>query len=729
MKRQEELLKIFRNSVETVLQTMTGLPVAYRNTGVKPDHLCEKDFCGIMDFFGNAKGTCALCMPEQLARKVCFILTQFPDVDMTDAVLIDTVAEICNQIAGNAKALLDKTPYGFQMSTPRKLIRERVDFTTRTELPCIVQAFEVAGEGVHFMLSIISADGVPLDTGAVVPEEKLVVEEDMKEIVDGFVVETEETLTQLDLDLLQLESEPANMELVNKVFRAFHTVKGNSGALGFTKLQTLDHHTEDVVRKVRDGKMLLTPQAMDVVFRAVDVIKGLLADIKRGVVSRTDLTDIETELLLVLEEKYAELEARKAARSGKAGAGPAAQAREQSATLRVDTRKLDTLMDVTGELTLTRNRLLGLIQRLDEGQRVDNLEELLNELNAQMGFQVSGLQGSVMSTRMQPIGKVFNKYTRIVRDLSREIGKEIDLVIKGGETELDTTIVDSIGDPLIHMVRNSCDHGIEAPEVRAAAGKPARGRIDLSAYQEGSAVIIEIRDDGKGLNADVLKKKALEKGLITPECAATMPKSEALGLIFLPGFSTAEKVTEVSGRGVGMDVVNTGIARLSGVVELHSEVGRGTTVRIKLPLTLSVMQGLEVEVGDERYLLPQEALVEIVRLDRAAYARVVSERKFLFRDRYLNPVVDLGEALGLKRTGSRPAQGFVAVIGEVDQRTGVLVDNVLRQHEAVIKPLGRFAGRFSPEAVTGATLMGDGSIELILNHRHLIGLGQSRGGE
>jgi two-component system, chemotaxis family, sensor kinase CheA len=716
---------------------MTGLPVRHVKTEDKSDHLCEKDFCGVMDFNGNASGTCAICMPEGVLRRMSAALTQFDEKDVDDTVLADTIGEIVNQIAGAAKSRLDKTPYGFQISTPRKIIRQKKNFSDRTDLPCVALRFEIDKEETVFLLSIISADGVPLESGgeptatpahAPEQEEKLQIEEDMKEIVAGFIVETEEMLAKLDQDLVGLEATPGDMEMVNQVFRAFHTLKGNSGALGFLKLQELDHRTEDIIRKVRDGKMALKPEAMDVILRSVDMIKGLVADIKRGVVSKTDITGIEAELALALEEKYDELKALRASRGAAPGAPAAAAKKEEATTIRVDTGKLDKLIDVTGELTLTRNRLLSLVQRLEQGFKVDDLEEALNDLNAQLGLQVSGLQGSVMSARMQPIGKVFSKYTRVVRDLSRDAGKEIDLVITGQDTELDNTIVEEIGDPLIHMVRNSCDHGIETPEVRIKAGKPGKGRLELKAYQEGSFVYIEVKDDGKGLDPERIKAKGIEKGLITAERAKSMAKPDILNMIFLPGFSTAEKVTEVSGRGVGMDVVNSSIAKLNGVVELDSEVGKGTTVKIRLPLTLAVMLGLEVEVGEEKYLIPQEALVEIVPLGKGKYAEVRKTGKFMFRNRFLNPVVDLKRALNCESNGDgAQEQGYIVVIGEVEKRTGLLVDNVLRQHEVVIKPLGRYITKFAPPAVNGATLMGDGSIELIMNARYLIGLGQLSG--
>lgn len=558
-------------------------------------------------------------------------------------------------------------------------------------------------------------------------EEKLEIEEDLKEIVDGFVVESEELLAQLDQDLVCLEDAPEDADLINKVFRALHTLKGNARSLGFESLEELDHQTEDVVRKVRDGNIKIRPELMDVVLRSVDVIKQLLADIKRGVVSKIDFSDIKNELKLVLDENYDELKQK---RSKAQAAVPAKEEQKKTAatTIRVDINKLDKLIDVTGELVLHKNRLLNFTQRMEQGLQVDNVEEFLNEINAQMGFLVSDLQSGVMSTRMQPIGKVFSKYPRVVRDLSRESGKEIDLVITGQETELDNTIVEEIGDPLIHMVRNSCDHGVETPEVRTAQGKNPKGTVELMAYYEGNFVVIEIRDDGKGIDKDVIKRKGVEKGLITEEQAKIMAKGDIFNLIFMPGFSTAEKVTAVSGRGVGMDVVKTSIAKLNGIIEMDSEIGKGTTVKIKLPLTLAVMLGLEIEIGREKYLLPQETVIEIVTVSKEAFQTAKKEKKFLFRKKNMLPLLDLRETFMQGKAGNGSSEkGYIVVIGEVEKRTGLLVDNVIQQQEVVIKPLGKYVNNFMLKEINGATIMGDGSIELIINHNHLMAAAQEIG--
>jgi len=548
-------------------------------------------------------------------------------------------------------------------------------------------------------------------------EEDLIIDPDMEEIVQGFVIESTEYLEHLDQDLVSLDENPGDMELVGKVFRAFHTLKGNSRALGFLDMETMVHRTEDVIRKVRDGEARVVPAMMDVLLASVDMVKALLNDISEKKKRERDLAPLIAQLQAVNEDGPAPgAEPAAAATEPSVAAGTSTEKKTAAPTIRVDTIKLDKLLSTAGELVLSKNRLLNFTQRLEQGQAVASPEEFLNEINAQLGFLVSDMQVDVMSTRMQPISRVFSKYPRVVRDLGRETGKEIELVITGQETELDNAIIEEIGDPLIHMVRNSCDHGVEMPDARVAAGKNPKGRVELSAYYEGNFAIISIRDDGKGIDTEVIKRKAIEKKLISPEQAATMAKSDILNLIFLPGFSTAEKVTAVSGRGVGMDVVKNSIGKLKGIIEMDSEKGKGTVLKIKLPLTLASMIGLEIEVGGIRYLVPQEAIVEIVRLPASGYAAAVKDKTFLFRGNYTLPVVNVRDMLINGNKNAAPVQqGYLIVTSEVEKRTGLLVDNVLQQHEVVVKPLGKYLSRFHLSEINGATIMGDGSIELVIN--------------
>jgi two-component system chemotaxis sensor kinase CheA len=550
---------------------------------------------------------------------------------------------------------------------------------------------------------------------------ELVVDPDMQEIVDGFVVESGEILERLDQTLVTLEERPGDPEIIGEVFRAFHTLKGNSRALEFTNLETLVHRAEDIIRAARDGKMELRPEAIDVVLRAVDITKLMIEDIKNRVVSAFDLSGILAELTLAFEQKYDEL-----ARGRGAAAAQPSQAvpspKSAATTIRVDLGKLNGLINATGELVLNKNQLLNFFQLVEQGMvGPDDISEQLNEILARTNILVSDLQAHVMSTRMQPIGKVFGKYPRVVRDLARDLGKEIELVMSGEETELDNTIIEEISDPLIHLVRNSCDHGIETPDIREGKGKRCQGKLELKAYQEGAFVVIEIRDDGKGMDSGAIGRKAIEKGLITAPQLGNMLKGEILNLIFAPGFSTAEKVTAVSGRGVGMDVVKTNIGRLNGTIELDSEKDKGCTVKIRLPLTLAVTVALEVDVGAEQYLIPQEAIVEIVRIPRDEVNTTIREGKFLFRNNFWNPYLDLKKVLGARGNGfPGGAPVYMVVIGAAEKRAGLLVDNIVQQHEVVIKPLGAFVSHFSLSEVNGATIMGDGRVELVLNPNYFM---------
>ncbi len=549
----------------------------------------------------------------------------------------------------------------------------------------------------------------------------LVIDDDLVEIVEAFVVESEEYLETLDRELIALEETPDDSDRIGKIFRLLHTMKGNARGLGFGQMEFMVHRTEDVIRKARDENLRISAEAVDVILEAVDCIKMLLQDIKNRKKSGQNTDTICGKLKSVLNGEPALPAAQKTGGTGKDTAPKtepvqSAPKKQSAATIRVDVRKLNTLIDVTGELVLQKNRLLNFSQQVEQGLYRESIEEILNEINARMSFLVTDLQSGVMYTRMQPIGKVFSKYPRVVRDLARESGKQIKLVITGEETELDTMIIDEIGDPLIHLVRNACDHGIESRDVRKAQGKNTEGTVHLNAFYEGNLVVIEIVDDGKGMDVDRIAKKGIEKGLITKKQAARMAKGDILNLIFMPGFSTAEQVTAVSGRGVGMDVVRSSIAGLNGIIELDSELGKGSTVTIKLPLTLAVMLGLEVIVGKEKYLIPQETIVEIVKIPERVKEMVTRERNFLFRKKYRLPLLNLEEILATDgKNTDRTSSGYIVVIGEVEKRTGLLVDNVLQQQEVVVKPLGTYCSRFSLPQVNGATIMGDGSIELILN--------------
>ncbi|BDR27757.1 hypothetical protein HSHS1_05180 [Helicobacter suis HS1] len=381
-------------------------------------------------------------------------------------------------------------------------------------------------------------------------------------------------------------------------------------------------------------------------------------------------------------------------------------------TVRVDVGRLDHLMNLIGELVLGKNRLIRIYGDVEERYDGEKFLEELNQVVSSISAVTTDLQLAVMKTRMQPIGKVFNKFPRMVRDLSRELGKSIDLVIDGEETELDKSIVEEIGDPLIHIIRNSCDHGIEKPEDRKMLGKPETGRVELSAYNEGNHIVIKITDDGAGMDPQKLKAKAVEKGIITERDAAAMTDKEALNIIFKPGFSTAKVVSNVSGRGVGMDVVKTNIEKLNGIIELESQVGVGTVEKLKIPLTLAIIQALLVGVQEEYYAIPLSSVLETVRISQDEIYSVDGKSVLRLRDEVLS-LVRLADIFKVDAILEGSKEVYVVIIGLADQKIGVIVDYLIGQEEVVIKSLGYYLK--STKGIAGATVRGDGKITLIVD--------------
>ncbi|WP_394989350.1 chemotaxis protein CheW [uncultured Helicobacter sp.] len=628
--------------------------------------------------------------------------------------------------------------------------------------------------------------------------------DDMQEIMEDFLIEAFEMVEQLDQDLVELESNPEDLDLLNRIFRVAHTIKGSSSFLNFDILTSLTHHMEDVLNKARRAELKITPDVMDVVLQSVDLMKALLTAIRDNGTdanSGIDITDIVKRLQEVSgdggeqeapaqeaskqdskpadqapqapsaqasenplsdepdldyssmssEQVEAEIErllkkrqeADKARREElkKQGVAPKVQApsapqeapkaaapqtapkaakkEDGSApatnveqTVRVDVRRLDHLMNLIGELVLGKNRLIRIYGDVEERYDGEKFLEELNQVVSSISSVTTDLQLAVMKTRMQPVGKVFNKFPRMVRDLSRELNKNIDLIITGEETEVDKSIVEEIGDPLVHIIRNSCDHGIESPEDREALGKPAVGTVQLKAYNEGNHIVIEVTDDGKGLDAQMLKQKAIEKGLISEREADSMSDKEAFGIIFKPGFSTAKTITNVSGRGVGMDVVKTNIEKLSGIIEIESEKGVGTTQKLKIPLTLAIMQALLVGVQEEYYAIPLSSVIETVRISQDEIYTVDGKSVLRLRDEVLS-LVRLADIFKVDSVLEAMSDVYVVIIGLADQKIGVIVDYLVGQEEVVIKSLGYYLKGI--EGITGATVRGDGKITLIVD--------------
>ena len=564
--------------------------------------------------------------------------------------------------------------------------------------------------------------------------------DDMQELVQDFLVETNEIIENLDHDLVELESNQNDLELLNKIFRGAHTMKGSSSFLGFNKLAELTHHAEDILNKLRKGEMVVTREIMDTLLEFVDKTKQIISDIENGT-DTTDCSSVIEDLKLASEGKLTSK--TKNNKSASQAAAPAAQVpatapkpqaapKKQEApkvvhqatsveqTIRVDVSRLDSLVNLVGELVLSRNMLSQIAGELENKFENEYLvEQLLVATNA-IGMNTTELQLAIMKTRMIAIGKVFNKFPRVVRDIARDTGKEIELIISGEETELDKQVIESIGDPLLHMIRNSCDHGVETPEVRVAKGKPRTGTVLLSAYHEGNHVVIEIKDDGAGMDPDKLKRKAIEKGVITLDEANNMDDKQAFGLIFKAGFSTAEKITNISGRGVGMDVVRNNIEKLNGIITIDSKINEGSTFFLKLPLTLAIIQALLVEVAGETFAIPLASVVETVRITNEEIHSFEGREVLKLRDRVLS-LVRLDEAFALDEL--EQDEIYVVVVALAEKQLGFIVDKLIGQEEIVIKSLGEYLG--GNPGIAGATITGDGRVRLILDVSGVIEVAQN----
>lgn len=618
--------------------------------------------------------------------------------------------------------------------------------------------------------------------------------EDMQEILEDFLVEAFELVEQIDHDLVELESNPEDLELLNRIFRVAHTVKGSSSFLNFDVLTKLTHHMEDVLNKARRGDLKINPDIMDVVLESIDKMKTLLNSIRDNGndtaigmdiepicakltsisegeapseskalesaqievsknetpapkepepevdVSQLSDSEVEAEIERLLKVRKAEDQARRAQKKQSSAPTPSSVPKpnpikssptstgaansgdkkvpatgggsSMDQTIRVEVKRLDHLMNLIGELVLGKNRLLKIYDDVEERYDGEKFLEELNQVVSQLSIITTDVQLAVMKTRMQPIAKVFNKFPRVVRDLSRELGKQIDLEITGEETELDKSIVEEIGDPIMHMIRNSCDHGVEDPAARVAANKPEKGVVQLKAYNEGNHIVVEITDDGKGLDPVGLKAKAIEKNLITEREAEQMTEKEAFSLIFKPGFSTAAKVTNVSGRGVGMDVVKTNIEKLNGVIEIDSELGKGSSFKLKIPLTLAIIQSLLVGTQEEFYAIPLASVLETVRVPIDNIYTIEGKNVLRLRDEVLS-LVRLSDVFGVKQVLENSEQTYVVVIGVAESKLGIIVDTLVGQEEIVIKSMGDYLQNI--QGIAGATIRGDGRVTLIID--------------
>jgi len=641
---------------------------------------------------------------------------------------------------------------------------------------------------------------------------------EMMEIFEAFVVESTELLENLSQDLMLIEERPEDEELLNRIFRAFHTIKGTSSFMGFDKISTLTHSAEDILNKLRKFELKVNQEIIDVLLEVYDFLSIMIQKVKNGeslddvdytqtlkkigilkeggtlegvaldenwetkeqtlpkeesvgskveqvlniaseIVSKPgDFTPEEYELINAAfaevnkeimsqsdqkvdaeslfqpkppdDTKQVESEEEKAETPSPkpesveqtVQAKPKEQSKQMQAatsaeTIRIDVSRVENLMNLSGELVLGRNRLEQITANLLSGDlSKDNLKEL-EETTSQIDFITSEIQASVMRMRMIPIGKLFQKAPRIVRDLAKQFNKKIQLIMEGEETEIDKGIIDELSDPLVHMLRNACDHGIESPEERIKFGKPEVGTVYLGAEQEGNNIVIKISDDGRGIDPEKVKAKAIEKGLITIEEAQQMSDREAYQLIFLPGFSTAQIISNVSGRGVGMDVVRTNILKLKGMIDIESEKGIGTTFIIKLPLTLAIIQGLLVKVHSEIYAIPLASVLEVVDCD-VSKVNTINKREVIRIRSDILPLVRLSKVLSVNGANETLDNKYVVVVGIGEFRVGLVVDELLGQQEIVIKSLGDFLGHI--KGIAGVTILGDGSVVIIIDVGELV---------
>ncbi len=654
------------------------------------------------------------------------------------------------------------------------------------------------------------------------------------EILQDFLVEAEEILDGLNEQLVALETQPQDKDLLNSIFRGFHTIKGGAGFLSLEAMVNLCHKGEDVFNLLRQGERLVDADMMDTFLKVLDILNSMFAEVKAGSyptaadpviidqlaaylsgeapptaaepeaepepapepevsppaadnnVASDDITDDEFEALLdqlhgnaapgisppadppkaesakstgddeISEEEFealldelqgkkpapkptAPLVAKPAAEVAKpvmpekpepqaktaddedvvtavkpaasaASAAPQAAKAPAETSVRVDTSRLDDIMNMVGELVLVRNR----INTLEAAFENEEMAKAVNNLAVVTG----DLQTAVMKTRMQPIKKVFGRFPRVVRDLARSLKKDINLELRGEETDLDKNLVEALADPLVHLVRNAVDHGVEMPDVREAAGKPKQGQIVLAAAQEGDHILLTISDDGAGMNPEVLRRKAVEKGMMDEEAASRLTESECFALIFAPGFSMKQDISDISGRGVGMDVVKTSISKLNGVIDIQSEIGKGTTLSIKVPLTLAIMPTLMVMLGNQIFAFPLVSVNEIFNLDLNKTNTVDGQQTVIVRNKAL-PLFYLRKWLNKNDVTERKATTEHVVIVNVGTRkVGFVVDQLIGQEEVVIKPLGALL--HGTKGFAGATITGDGRIALILDFPELM---------
>lgn len=600
-------------------------------------------------------------------------------------------------------------------------------------------------------------DTVDEDQAAEIPQpapeepepQSVPLEEEDIQIISDFIVESRENLDTIEINLVELEQAPEDLEIINTIFRPFHTIKGVSGFLEFHKINRLAHKTENLLDSARQGEFVIDNEVTDIILESVDTLKNMIANVEaqltsgssdlegnvdvdglirrienlnanqdkplgeiligKGVVDKTDVDHVlgkqkkdngkKIGTIFIEEKKAPAKEVISGLREQKRGKAVS------ELQVKVDTLKLDNLVDLTGELVISQSMLKQNAQLLSHGD-----QKLYQNLN-QLAHIVSSIQKIAMSMRMVPIKSTFQKMVRLIRDLARNSGKEIGLEMFGEDTEIDRNVVEALYEPMVHMIRNSADHGIEKVDERVAAGKDPKGVIRLRAYHKGGNIVIEIEDDGKGLDKNRILEKAISSNLIAAD--ANMADDEIYDLIMRPGFSTAKEITDVSGRGVGMDVVKKGIEKLRGRVEIRSRPGQGTTFVITLPLTLAIIEGMLVRVGQDRFVIPTMAILESLKPSREEYFTVEGKGEMVMVRGKLIPLIRLDRSFGIKADSKMPWDGLVVVLENKDEQCGLLLDDLLGKGEFVIKSLGESLKGI--KGVAGGAILGDGRVGLILD--------------
>lgn len=694
----------------------------------------------------------------------------FTMLNPTDASDVQHLQDVLRQI-GEAAGGLDHCPADLRtllqgkteetVQALQQMLQQEVEDTSKA-LEVVSKAISSLQESIHRMADpLVQAAPAPVpasvpaptpspapasEAAPAAPKAMTISEEDAPLVLD-FITEAGEHIETAESAMLELENHPGDGELVNKIFRGFHTIKGMAGFLNLSDIQSLAHSAENLLDLARKNQLVMAGVNSDVAFESIDALKKMLSGLQNSMEAGTPILPFEP-LPPLLEKLKAAAEGRApaaAAPSQPAPPQPAAAARTEeldkkldgmleeasdapkakaasaaSSThatedkVKVSIARLDSLINLAGELV---------IAQLMVAEQVNSSESFEHELARKVSHQgkiVRELQELSMAMRMVPVQGVFQKMSRLARDLTRKAEKQVDFVTSGEETELDRTVVDKIADPLVHMVRNALDHGVEKAEDRVKAGKPPVGHVELRAFHQAGNIVIELQDDGKGLDKDRIVKKAVEQGLVEP--GQEIPEEEAFKLIFHPGLSTAEKITSISGRGVGMDVVKKNIEALRGRVDISSAKGKGTTFTIRLPLTLAVIDGQVVRIGESRYIIPINAIVRSLRPTREQISTVQNRGEMVLERGELIPLVRLYKLLGAVPSTEDATEALIVVVEEDGRKCCLMVDDLLAQQQVVIKSLGEALGRV--RGVSGGAIMGDGRVTLILDIPGLVELAQ-----